>query len=652
MKYKHLFFALIFLLVNFSLVTAKLPDITPDIVKTKFGEMMKAHASENQLNDTIIKRALNNYLDLLDGTKTYFIASDVEPWTNPSKELIDQILADYQKGNFSTFEKIVESMQKAIVRRHLLDEEVNKAQLPEHVKAEEFKDLPWVANEQELLERLIKLRALQVHTAKKLNEEQLQHSLQRIAKRQAKFEEEITTKDPKEREKFVLVNVLKAFAGALDSHTSYFTPEEAEQFMINVQQRLFGIGAQLRDDLNGFTIIKIVEGGPAARQGKLKVKDRIIAVNGEPIVGMDILDAVDLIRGAEGTAVDLKVIRELDTNGHVTEETLDVPMIRGAVIITEARYETAIEPFGEAVIAYLRLHSFYQDEKNSSAEDLKEAFNKISKEYKVSGIVLDLRYNSGGMLSQAVAVTDLFIKKGVVVSIKDDSNQVQRLRNIDNKVMWDGPLILLINRASASASEIVSQALQDYGRALIVGDDQSYGKGSFQTFTLNVASEHVNPQGEYKVTRGRYYTVSGASPQLVGVKSDIVIPGPLSESEIGERFAKYPLSADHIQPSFDDDLTDIPSYQRDKVKLMYKQDLQTKVDIYTPYLAILKTNSKIRLENNKSYQAFLKELKKKDSDLAGEEQENIGQNDLQLSETYNIMRDLILLLIEKKEKAA
>src|SRR5690606_13622424 len=139
------------------------------------------------------------------------------------------------------------------------------------------------------------------------------------------------------------------------------------------------------------------------------------------------------------------------------------------------------------------------------------------------------------------------------------SNQIQRLRNIDNKLMWDGPLILLINRASASASEIVAQALQDYGRAITVGDDQSYGKGSFQTFTLNVTSDHVNPQGEYKVSRGRYYTVSGASPQLVGVKSDIIIPGPLSESDIGERFGKYPLSADQIQASFDDDLSDIPS---------------------------------------------------------------------------------------------
>lgn len=649
MKNRYFFPFLFIFYLFFSVLSAKLPDISPEIVKTKFGEMMKAHASEHKLNDVIVERTLNNYLELLDSTKTYFIAPDVQKWVHPSKELIAKVIADYDKGNFSTFDEILEAMKKAIDRRHRLDKEVDKAKLPDHVKAEEFKDLKWVPDETALLERLIKLRALQLHTAKQLNDDSVERSLQRIAKRQAKFEDDILTKDPKEKEKYILTNVLKALASALDTHTSYFTPDEAEQFMINVQQRLFGIGAQLRDDISGFTIIKIVEGGPAERQGKLKVKDRIIGVNGEPIVGMDIVDAVDLIRGDEGTVVNLKVLRDTEVNGEKKEETLDIPVTRGAVVITEARYESAIEPFGDGVIAYLRLHSFYQDDKNSSTEDLKKAFEKIDASNKIYGVILDLRYNSGGMLSQAVSVTGLFIKKGVVVSIKDDNDQIQRLRNIESKTMWDGPLIVLINRASASASEIVAQALKDYGRALIVGDDQSYGKGSFQTFTLNANSEHVNPQGEYKVTRGRYYTVSGASPQVIGVKADIIIPGPLTESDIGERFGKYPLSADHITASFDDDLADIPSYQRDKVRLLYKNDLQKPLDIYAPYIPLLKNNSKIRLEGNKNYQAFLKELKKKDSDIAAEEDSEFGQNDLQLTETYNVMRDLILLLTEKKE---
>ena len=159
------------------------------------------------------------------------------------------------------------------------------------------------------------------------------------------------------------------------------------------------------------------------------------------------------------------------------------------------------------------------------------------------------------MLSQAVGVTGLFITKGVVVGIKDHTGSIQYLRDLDGKMLWDGPLIVLVNKASASASEIVAQTLQDYGRAIVVGDKNTYGKGSFQTFTLNTSKEgSVNPEGEYKVTRGRYYTVSGKTPQLKGVEADIIVPGPLSEMELGEAFAKYPLENDSIKANYDDDL--------------------------------------------------------------------------------------------------
>ena len=229
------------------------------------------------------------------------------------------------------------------------------------------------------------------------------------------------------------------------------------------------------------------------------------------------------------------------------------------MVLKETRYETNYEPFGDGVIAYLRLYSFYQDPDSSSSSDLAKEIKKLKDSHKIKGIILDLRYNSGGMLSQAVEVTGLFITKGIIVSIKDDAGNVQHLRELDGKTAWDGPLMVLINRASASASEIVAQTLQDYGRALVVGDDHSYGKGSFQTFTLSSAKNgSVNPQGEYKVTRGRYYTVSGKSPQLHGVISDVLVPGPFSEMEIGEQYAKYPLEGDQIKENFNDDLSDIP----------------------------------------------------------------------------------------------
>lgn len=627
---------------------AKLPDINSAKVVQKMQEIMKAHATHKELTPELMKRAFANYLDILDPNKTYFVKSDIEQWAEPKDSLLKQSLIEFNQGNFKQFFLIHDKMIEAIGKRHELDKKIDPHNLPKGVKADEFKKIEWAANEEELLTRLERIKALQVEASTKLNAEVREKALQRIEKHQVKQEEEILDKDPTDRMQFVLSNVLKAATSALDAHTAYFTPGEATQFMINVQQRLFGIGAQLRDDLNGFTVVKILEGGPAAAGKELKAKDRIVAVDGEPVVGMDIIHAVELIRGEENTPVTLTVIREEGEGAEKKEHKLDIKIIRAEVVLKESRYESSYEPYADGIIGYVRLHSFYQDPEYSSTADLHKEIEKLKKEHPLKGLILDLRYNTGGMLSQAVGVTGLFITKGVVVGVKDDTGAVQYLRNLDGKVLWDGPLIILVNKASASASEIVAQTLQDYGRALIVGDENTYGKGTFQTFTLNTSKEgNVNPEGEYKVTRGVYYTVSGKTPQLTGVKSDIVLPGPLSEIEFGERFAKYPLENNSIPPNFDDDLSDIPILQRPKIKLLYKFDLQKKLKTYDPYIGTLKKNAEYRIEHNKNYQSFLKEIKK-DNTIEPDTEEEFGQNDLQLTETYNIMKDLILLMKENK----
>lgn len=652
----HFFSMMLYLLLLLStsfsmpLLALKQPDLNPKSTTVKIDEIMKAHATHKELTPELTKRILQNYLENLDPVKSYFIETDIHEWLEPSDQLLEQIQQDYKKSDFHTFELMHEEMTKAIERRHTLEKKIDLLNLPKKVKPEEFKDMKWTSNEQELLNRLTRIKALQIETASKLNEETKEKSLQRIAKRQAKYEDDILTKDPEQKQRLILVDVLKATASSLDSHSAYFTPEEASQFMINVQQRLFGIGAQLRDDLNGFTIVKMIEGGPAANSKEMKVKDRIIAVDGEPVVGMDIVDAVDLIRGQEDTPVKLTVIRESGEGSEKTEEKLDITLKRAQVVLKETRYESSFEPFGDGVIAYLRLYSFYQDPDSSSASDLIAELDKLKAEHNVKGVIFDLRSNSGGLLTQAVSVAGMFITKGVVVSIKDDTGAVQHLRELDSVAAWDGPLIVLINRASASASEIVAGTLQDYGRAIVVGDDHSFGKGSFQTFTLNTTAknEAINPQGEYKVTRGRYYTVAGTTPQLIGVSANIVVPGGFSESEIGEKFAKYPLETDKIKPSFDDDLMDIPFLQRDRIKMLYKFDLQPQLHTYEKYMERLKENSVARIKNNKDYQKFLKELKKH-GDFDEEISEEI-QNDLQLVETENIMKDLLYLMQDKKTK--
>jgi carboxyl-terminal processing protease len=228
--------------------------------------------------------------------------------------------------------------------------------------------------------------------------------------------------------------------------------------------------------------------------------------------------------------------------------------------------------------------------------------------------------------------------QGVVVSIKDNTGFIQKLRNLESHVAWDGPLIILTNRLSASASEIVAQTLQEYGRAIIVGDPETFGKGTFQTFTLESANfGKVNTKGEYKVTRGCYYTVSGKTPQKVGVKADICVPGYFSEMEIGEQFAKYPLEPDAIAPSFEDDLSDIPLIHRYQIAKLYKPQLQPILSTYKPLLPQLSTNSALRLQDDIDHQNLLKALKTPTSTPP------LGSNDLQLQEALSIMKDLLFL---------
>lgn len=622
-----------------SLFGAKLPEIRPADALETMHQILDAHVTHKSLSSAIVQRIIECYLEELDPSKTYFIHSDIQGWLSIPEPELEKIQRAIEKEDFSVFHSIHHQMEKAISRRTRLNQRIATLPCPEKVSSDEFKKLEWATSEHELLDRLVKIHALQKNVVEKLDPETREKALQRIDKRRLTREEELGSSSIREKEKLILTLTLKAFASSLDTHTAYFTPAEAAQFMIQLQQRLFGIGVQLRDDLNGFTIAKIIEGGPAARTS-LKENDRIIAIDGEPVVGMDILDVVELIRGEEGSSVSLLVLRE--TNG--VEEKLDIPIPRGEVVLKEARIDSHVIPYGDGVIAHIALHAFYQDPSYSSAGDVYEAVTNIRKEHKLKGVILDLRRNSGGVLPQAVAVTGLFITKGIVVSIKDNNGKIEHLRDVDGRTLWDGPLIVLTSKASASAAEIVAQTLQDYGRALIVGDTQTYGKGTFQTFTLDAShNSKVNPKGEYKVTRGRYYTVSGKSPQLEGVKPDITVPGIFSALEIGEHQSKYPLENDSIKENFQDDLSDIPSYQRDQLSWLYRFNLQTCLKIYTQCLPTLKKNSELRIQEDPFYQNFLKSVEDME-EIDSSTLELYAQADLQLKETIHIMKDLIVLL--------
>ncbi len=637
----YLKFLLFFLLFLTSFCQAKPPALTPHDTKTKIHEILKSHITYQELNEEIIERAFLNYLEELDPLKTYFIESEILDWIHPTENLLKSTLKNIQNEDFNIFSSFHNNFLSSLPRRASFESEIITCELPLEVKSSEFKNLSWAKSEEELKNRLLRIKALQLETAEKLSSTDKEQFLQRLEKRRLCREEDLKGKSTEERKQIILSYVLKSISSSLDSQTAYFTPSEATQFMMQVQQKLYGIGAQLRDDLNGLTITRLLEGGPADLSNKLKIGDKIIAVNKEPIVGLDITDAVDLIKGRQGTPVVLTILR-INESASIKEEKIDVEIIRDEVVLKETRLETTLHPFGDGVIGIFHLFSFYEDKKASSASDLYQAINDLKKTQNLKGVILDLRGNLGGVLHQAVAVTGLFISKGIVVSVKYNTGKIEHLRNLEGKKIWDGPLLVLTNRLSASASEIVSQTLQEYGRALVVGDPYTFGKGTFQTFTLESANYgKVNPKGEYKVTCGRYYTVSGKSPQLIGVQADIQIPGVLSQMEIGEKHAKFPVGTDQIDSGFQDDLADVSPLLRNQIKRIYKASHQSQVFQYNPYLETLKTNSEKRIASNKNYQNFLKELTKEDDGSSAVE--TFGQNDLQLTETLNVMTDLIFL---------
>jgi len=636
----------LFLLCITFFCEAKPPILTPHDTKVKIQEILRSHITYQELNEEVIRRAFANYLEELDPLKTYYIENEILDWISPSEELLKTTLKNIQNEDFTIFSSFHNVFLDCLERRSRFEKEIATAELPKGVKSSEFKDPEWAKNEAELQSRILRIKALQLETAEKLSLGDKDQFLQRLEKRRTCREEELRGKSADDKNRIILSYVLKSISGALDSQTAYFTPSEATQFMMQVQQKLYGIGAKLRDDLNGLTIISLLEGGPAAVSEKLKVGDKIIAVNKEPIVGLDVTEAVDLIKGRQGTPVTLTILRTQDTP--VKEEKIDIEIIRDEVVLKETRLESSLHPFGDGVIGIFHLFSFYEDNKTSSASDLYREISELKKTHNLKGVILDLRGNLGGVLHQAVEVTGLFISRGIVVSVKYNTGKIDHLRNLDEKKIWDGPLLVLTNKLSASASEIVAQTLQEYGRALVVGDPTTFGKGTFQTFTLESANYgKVNPKGEYKVTCGRYYTVSGKSPQLVGVVSDIAIPGGLSSMEIGEKYSKFPVGTDEITMGFEDDLSDVSPLLRNQIRRLYKSGRQTRTSYYNTYLQTLKANSEKRIALNKNYQNFLKELSAED-DLSSAS-ETFGQNDLQLTEALNVMTDLIFLSKSERE---
>ncbi|RAP32681.1 hypothetical protein DID75_04310 [Candidatus Marinamargulisbacteria bacterium SCGC AG-410-N11] len=344
-----------------------------------------------------------------------------------------------------------------------------------------------------------------------------------------------------------------------DMHTSFFSADRKEDFDISISGKLEGIGAVLREDGGFIKVVRIIPGGAAWREGSLKADDVILKVaqkTGSPvdIVGSRVRDAVKLIRGEKGSLVKLHV-------KHATGKKGVISIIRDIVEIDEtyAKYQIIEDSRYKKQFGYIHLPKFYRDFNNNnarnSAGDVEKAIRELTTTGNIQGLILDLRNNSGGALVDAVDMAGLFFSKGPVVQIRGQQNMKHVLSDKNPRIQYAGPLIVMINNYSASASEILAAALQDMGRAVVVGSEQSYGKGTVQTF-LELDSfggkiyptiiNNYLPLGSLKLTIQKFYRINGGSTQERGVQSDIVLPNRFSYLEVGERFSDQSMKWDKI----------------------------------------------------------------------------------------------------------
>jgi carboxyl-terminal processing protease len=537
----------------------------------------KDHLLRHPLDDEISRRALKTFLKMLDPMKVYFYQSDIDEFTLHENELDD--LA--KKGDiglaYTVFERFLKRLDEDVALVDVLLATEHDFTLDEQiVKDRDLLEYP--RDEAEARERwrkrvkyeLLSHKADKILAEEKKNDgaeentdEEDEDPIEKISRRYKNLARRWHQTDSDE----LLELYLTAMTMSFDPHTTYMSPNSHENFLIQMSLKLDGIGAALRTK-DGYTVVeRIIRGGAADKDGRLKRKDRIQGVGQgidgkiEDVVEMKLSDVVHLIRGKRGSVVRLEVTSSDDPDGHIIEITRAKIELKDSEAQAEV-FEEGEKPDGTPYrIGVIRLPSFYMDMNGrrrnplnykSTTRDVRKILARFNRE-NVDAVVLDLRLNGGGSLQESIDTTGLFIKNGPVVQVKDGENRVTLYRDYDSSIAWDGALLVLISKYSASASEILAGAIQDYGRGLIVGDHATHGKGTVQSLmdlgeAINRGAANPPSLGALKITMQQFYRPSGASTQNRGVLADIELPSLSTHYDVGESDLDYPIDFDEVGP--------------------------------------------------------------------------------------------------------
>jgi carboxyl-terminal processing protease len=520
----------------------------------------QAHFTRQKLDSSMSRKVLDTYLESLDYTKLFFTQEDIDKTHQKYDGTLDQdlIVGNVQPARdiYATFKERVESRAGKI--RKLVNE--NFGFKSTRTVALDRRKEAWPANEQDA-DNLWRDRIEGELLQEKLNKFAIDPGPKAVSKRYDQLVKNLEERDDND----VLQLFLNAVAQTYDPHSEYLGKGDLESFEINMRLSLTGIGAELRVEDGYAKIERLIPGGPAQMSGKVNVGDRIAAVgqgkdNFVDVVDMKLEKVVELIRGKKGSTVRLQIIPS-DTSDPSKRKVVE--LVRDNVKLTEQEAKAELIdrtlPDGTTQkLGWITLPSFYQDMERSrtgksTSRDVATLIKRLEQEG-IQGLVIDLRRNGGGSLDEAIKMTGLFITQGPVVQVKESGGDIEVLKDRDPSVAYSGPLIILVNKLSASASEIFAAALQDYGRAVIVGDSSTFGKGTVQTLLelgrfIPLLGGSSNDAGALKLTVQKFYRVAGGSTQLHGVSSDVVLPSLSDNSEIGESALEHPLPYDEVEPA-------------------------------------------------------------------------------------------------------
>ncbi|PKG49952.1 MULTISPECIES: carboxy terminal-processing peptidase [Olleya] len=539
------------------------------------------HFEPKELNDAFSAEIYSDYLELVDPLKRYFLQSDIDDFKKFETEIDDQLRA-YDISFFNmVYERLIQRQQDAKeYYKSILSKPFNYEQ-DEDYNAD-YESLAFVKNKKALKERWrqqLKFNTLSGYDMliDQQNGESKTDDDDDDDDDEAEVKEPIVKKSLKEIEEESRAETLKTLDNyftdyiddmeredwfamyvntiveEFDPHTSYMAPTDKDRFDQQMSGKLEGIGARLQKKMDYIKIVELISGGPAWRDGKIEVGDLIVKVRQDKekeaisVVGMRIDDAIKLIKGPKGTKVIL-TMKKVDGSFE------DIAITRDIVELEETYAKSSIVKKDNKNYGVINLPKFYVDfedyKSRNASSDIKLEIERL-KEQGIEGLVLDLRNNGGGSLRTVVDMAGLFIKDGPVVQVRSTDEPKEVLSDTDKSIIWDGPLVIMVNELSASASEILAAAMQDYKRAIIIGSKQTYGKGTVQNvLDLNrmVRNSSHGDLGALKLTRQKFYRINGGSTQLEGVKSDVVVPDRYSFIDIGERDQENPLAWDKITP--------------------------------------------------------------------------------------------------------